>query len=216
MNFKMTKDLPVVQQAHEIQCIAKELELLKCALPDKFVAGCIIAKLPLSWRNFATTLKHKRHEISVENLMTSLDVEEKPRAKDITEKGEGHTTDNFLQKGKPSGKNKGNFKPSFNKPVKTTTFKKKKPNRDKCDLSCFTCRDPGHFSKDCPDRADHRGKKVKTINVMTASNTGMVIYLLFFQYFNLHVCGLIRVLMFMCVLTSLCSLLTRSHKIIPS
>jgi hypothetical protein len=46
-NFKMTKDLPVVQQAHEIQCIAKELELLKCALPDKFVAGCIIAKLPL-------------------------------------------------------------------------------------------------------------------------------------------------------------------------
>jgi hypothetical protein len=46
-DFKMTKDLPVVQQAHEIQCIAKELELLKCALPYKFVAGCIIAKLPL-------------------------------------------------------------------------------------------------------------------------------------------------------------------------
>jgi hypothetical protein len=42
-DFKMTKDLPVVQQAHEIQCIAKELKLLKCALPDKFVAGCIIA-----------------------------------------------------------------------------------------------------------------------------------------------------------------------------
>jgi hypothetical protein len=37
----------VVQQAHEIQCIAKELELLKCALPDMFVVGCIIAKLPL-------------------------------------------------------------------------------------------------------------------------------------------------------------------------
>jgi hypothetical protein len=31
-DFKMTKDLPVVQQAHEIQCIAKELELLKCAI----------------------------------------------------------------------------------------------------------------------------------------------------------------------------------------
>jgi hypothetical protein len=64
-DFKMTKDLPMVQQAHEIQCITKELELLKCALPDKFVAGCIIAKLPPSWRNFATALKHKRHEISV-------------------------------------------------------------------------------------------------------------------------------------------------------
>jgi hypothetical protein len=59
-DFKMTKNLPVAQQAHEIQCLAKELELLKCALPDKFVAGCIIAKLPPSWRNFAIALKPKR------------------------------------------------------------------------------------------------------------------------------------------------------------
>jgi hypothetical protein len=60
-DFKMTKNLPVVQQAHEIyQCITKELELFKCALPDKFVAGCIIAKLPPLWRNFATALKYKR------------------------------------------------------------------------------------------------------------------------------------------------------------
>jgi hypothetical protein len=59
-DFKMTKDLPVVQQAHEIQCITKELKLLKCALPDKFVAGCTIAKLPPIWRNFTTSLKHKR------------------------------------------------------------------------------------------------------------------------------------------------------------
>jgi hypothetical protein len=102
-DFKMTKDLLVVQQAHEIQCIAKELELLKCALPDKFVAGCIISKFPPSWRNFAITLKHKRQEISVKNLIASLDVEEKSRAKDATEKGEGHATANFVQKGNPPG-----------------------------------------------------------------------------------------------------------------
>jgi hypothetical protein len=29
-------------------------------LPDKFVAGGIIAKLPPSWKDFATSLKHKR------------------------------------------------------------------------------------------------------------------------------------------------------------
>jgi hypothetical protein len=138
----------MVQQAHEIQCVAKELEFLKCALPDKFVAGYIIAKFPPSWRNFATALKHKRQEILVENLIASLHVEEKARAKDSTEKGEGHATANFVQKGKPSGKNKGNFKPSFNKPVKTTTFKKKKPNKDRSDLTCFTCGEPDHISKD--------------------------------------------------------------------
>ena len=51
------------------------------------MAGCIIAKLPPSWRGFATNLKHKRQKISVENLIASLDVEEKARAKDNIEKG---------------------------------------------------------------------------------------------------------------------------------
>jgi len=84
----MVNNHSVVEQAHEVQVLVKELELLKCPLPDKFVAGCIIAKLPSSWRNFATTRKHKRQEISVENLEASLDVEEKARAKDASEKGD--------------------------------------------------------------------------------------------------------------------------------
>ncbi|KAK1661021.1 hypothetical protein QYE76_049180 [Lolium multiflorum] len=166
-DIRMVNNRSVVEQAHEIQCIAKELELLKCALPDKFVAGCIIAKLPPSWRNFATTLKHKRQEISVENLIASLDVEEKARAKDTTEKGEGQSSANMVQK-KPYSKNKGNNKPSFNKPMKTTTFKKKKMI-NKADLSCFTCGETGHFSKDCPERAD-RKKKARQVNTVTASN----------------------------------------------
>jgi hypothetical protein len=74
-----------------------------------------------------------------------------------------------VHKGKPSGKNKGNNNPSFNKPLKTITFKKKKLNTS--DLNYFTCGEPGHISKDCPDDADCRGKKTKTINVMTTSNT---------------------------------------------
>src|SRR5881394_2934831 len=98
-DYKMMNNRSVVEQAHEIQCIARELELLKCTLPDKFVAGCIIAKLPPSWRNFATTLKHKRQEISVENLIASLDIEEKAQAKDTSEKGvEGQSSTNMVQK----------------------------------------------------------------------------------------------------------------------
>jgi hypothetical protein len=42
----MVDNRSIVEQAHEIQCIAKELDHLKIVLPDRFVAGCIIAKLP--------------------------------------------------------------------------------------------------------------------------------------------------------------------------
>src|ERR1043165_5220344 len=134
-DYKMVNNRGVVEQAHEIQCIARELELLKCALPDKFVAGCIIAKLPPSWRNFAKTLKHKRMEISVESLIASLDVEEKARAKDTAEKGgEGHSSANMVQRNPHHGKSKAKSKPAFNMPTKTTTFKKKKKMLDKSEL----------------------------------------------------------------------------------
>ena len=46
------------------------------------MASGIIAKLPLSWRDFATSLKHKRQEFSVAELIGSLNIEERARAKD--------------------------------------------------------------------------------------------------------------------------------------
>jgi hypothetical protein len=58
------------------------LGLLKIVIPDEFLAEGIIAKLPPSWRDFATALKHKRVPMSILDLITSLNIEEKARAKD--------------------------------------------------------------------------------------------------------------------------------------
>ncbi|KAK1608235.1 hypothetical protein QYE76_031908 [Lolium multiflorum] len=147
--LRMVENRSVVEQAHEIQIMAKELELLKCVLPDKFVAGCIVAKLPPSWRNFATSLKHQRHEFSVENIMGSLDVEEKARAKDKHTGGtEGRSAANMVQKNahKSKGKNKG---------VSQTTNFKKKGKTEKKD-PCWVCGETGHWANRCPQR---KGKK---------------------------------------------------------
>jgi hypothetical protein len=57
--------------------MSRELELLKYIIHDGFMARCIITKLPPTWRGFSKTLKCKRKTISVENLITSLDIEEK-------------------------------------------------------------------------------------------------------------------------------------------
>ncbi|WVZ55766.1 hypothetical protein U9M48_006388 [Paspalum notatum var. saurae] len=146
----MVNDKSIVQQAYDIQCIVKELEILKCSLPDPFVAGCITAKLLSSWKSFATTLKHKRTKISAESLIASLDVEEKARAKD-TKGGENQSMANMVQNKRNHGKGKGK-----NKVNKTTNFEKK----NKAELHYFTCGEFGHFFKDCPERADRRGKRV--------------------------------------------------------
>jgi hypothetical protein len=86
LDFRMVEDRSVVEQAHEVQAPAKELENnskeAPCVLPNKFVAGAIITKMPHSWRDFATSLKHKRKEFTFDDLIATLDVEEKARAKD--------------------------------------------------------------------------------------------------------------------------------------
>jgi hypothetical protein len=55
-------ELYIMERYHDykIQCMTKELEHLKINLPNKFVAGVIIVKLPSSLRDFAATPKHKR------------------------------------------------------------------------------------------------------------------------------------------------------------
>jgi hypothetical protein len=40
----MTDKCPVVEQNYEIQSLTRKLEWFKCILPNKFVAGDIIAK----------------------------------------------------------------------------------------------------------------------------------------------------------------------------
>jgi hypothetical protein len=53
--------------------MVKELELLiKMIVPNEFMVGGIIVKLRLSWRDFVTTLTHKRPHMSISDLIASL------------------------------------------------------------------------------------------------------------------------------------------------
>jgi hypothetical protein len=128
--------------------MAKELEGFKCELPDKFVAGCIIAKLPPTWMDFATSLKHKRKEFSIANLIGSLDVKEKARANDTHRKGVvGTSSENVVQKNNSNKSHNNNKKKNKQenpaKTKQTTNFKKKNKG------NCFVCGDPGHFVSEC-------------------------------------------------------------------
>jgi len=53
--------------------------------------------LPPSWKDFDTSLKHKRQEFNVEELIGTLDIEERARAKD-NGKGVETSSANVVQK----------------------------------------------------------------------------------------------------------------------
>ena len=108
------------------------------------------------------------------DLIGTLDVEEKARAKDTRARGiEGGSSANVVQKQNfqpHKFKNKGKFdgKAKFdgkNKAVQHTNFKKK---NDKKKGACHVCGDPDHWAPSCPNRYDkrHPGKGGKTANVV--------------------------------------------------
>jgi hypothetical protein len=116
----------VVEQAHEIQCMVKQLQLLKIIVLNEFVARGIIAKLPPSWRDFTATLKHKRKHMSVSDLITPLDVEEKARAKDGRSKGaKVQISSNMVHQSQSHGKAKPKHNKNNSKTKKSTNFNKK-------------------------------------------------------------------------------------------
>jgi hypothetical protein len=85
--------------------MVKELEILKIIVPDEFLVGGIIAKLPPSWRDFTTTLKHKKTHMSISDLIMYLDVEEKTQTKDGRSKEfEGQTSANMVNQLQSHGK----------------------------------------------------------------------------------------------------------------
>jgi hypothetical protein len=141
----------IVEQAHEIQSLAKELEGFKCEFPDKFVTGCIIAKLPPTWTYFATSLKHKRKEFSIVDLIGSLNVEEKARAKNTREKGViGTSSANVVQK---NNSNKShNNKKKKNKQKTPQRLNRQPILKKKNKENCFVCDDSDHFASECENR----------------------------------------------------------------
>jgi hypothetical protein len=72
--YKMVDDRSIMEQAHEIRLLVGELAHFDCVLPDWFVVGGIIAKLPPSWKYFSMSLKHMKETMTVGSLIASLDV----------------------------------------------------------------------------------------------------------------------------------------------
>jgi hypothetical protein len=141
-------------------------------LPDKFVVGAIITKLPHSWRDFATSLKHKRNGFTFDDLIATLDVEEKARAKDTRGKAiAGSSSANFVQRGNPKFQNNQNKrkKPSQNPPKDNEVDGPDKKKR-KSGGACYTCGSLDQFAAKCPDRKDR--KAPKTANMVVSEGGG--------------------------------------------
>ncbi|GJW23180.1 hypothetical protein Tco_0033802 [Tanacetum coccineum] len=76
LNFKMNDAKHVVMQVEELQIIVHEMEVEGMGINSNFLVGSIIEKLPQSWKNFKLYLKHLTNDMSFEQLVFKIRVEE--------------------------------------------------------------------------------------------------------------------------------------------
>ncbi|XP_061353953.1 uncharacterized protein LOC133298638 [Gastrolobium bilobum] len=82
LDFKMQDPKSVVSQVEELQVIVHEIHAEGMSLSESFHIAAFIEKLPNSWRDFKNYLKHKRKELSLEDLVTRLRIEEDNKMSD--------------------------------------------------------------------------------------------------------------------------------------
>ena len=146
LDYKMVDSKTVVSQVQELQIILHEIHAEGMMLSQTFQVVAIIEKLPPAWKDFKNYLKHKRKEMSIEDLVIRLRIEEDNKG---SEKKMAHNPNeakaNFVEHGQGSKFKKGNNKGKGTKlGPKGGVFKKQKFIG-----KCFNCGKQGHKSSDC-------------------------------------------------------------------
>ena len=72
----------VVAQAQDLQILIHEMHAERLGISEPFQVAAMVAKLPPSWSNFQNYLMHKRKEMTVEDLIVRLRIEEDNRGKE--------------------------------------------------------------------------------------------------------------------------------------
>ncbi|KAK9085933.1 hypothetical protein Sjap_026344 [Stephania japonica] len=75
INFKMVDERFVMEQFREIERIRNNFSQHNLVMDETIVVFSIIDKLPPSWKEFKRTLKHKKDDISLDELANHLRVE---------------------------------------------------------------------------------------------------------------------------------------------
>ncbi|KAL8119261.1 hypothetical protein AgCh_016688 [Apium graveolens] len=79
LDYKMADSKTVVSQVQELQVIIHDIHAEGMVISESFQVAAVIEKLPHGWKDFNNYLKHKRKEMSMEDLIVRLHIEEDNR-----------------------------------------------------------------------------------------------------------------------------------------
>src|ERR1044072_4190668 len=145
--WEMTDDKDIREQINEYHKLIEELKSENIILPDEYLAGLLIEKLPQSWNTYKQQLKHKTKQLSLADLITHIIIEDTSRKEIAGARAKALAARANMIQNKSDQKRYANKKHDSNHNIPKSpipTFKKKG--------NCFVCGKMGHHAKQCRHR----------------------------------------------------------------
>ncbi|GJW64350.1 pol polyprotein [Tanacetum coccineum] len=174
LDYKMVDSKSVVSQVQDLQVLLHDIHAEGMTLSETFQVAAIIEKLPPSWVEFKNYLKHKRKEMSVEDLVVRLRIEEDNK---LAQK-DTYTPDSAKANMVEHAGSSSRFNSKGNKKDKKKNDKKGKGKseylapkagivKQKFQGTCYNCDQPGHRAANCkmPKRVNPRQANMVDENV---------------------------------------------------
>lgn len=130
---------------------------------SNFLVGSIIEKLPQSWKNFKLYLKHLIDDMSFEQLVLKIRVEEDNRMQEKADANSIEPNANMVVESSSKSKNyhknnkKGGGSGQNSSKDKKKDYTQQKSNNFKKVYHCWVCGKPGHKAKDCRHKKEQGG-----------------------------------------------------------
>ena len=105
--FQMTEDKDVSSQIHDYHMLINDLVIEDINLLEPFVADYLIKTFPDSWKDYKNSMKHKRKQMSLEDVIIHIRIEEQNKTRDKAERAKELSTKANVVEERPSLNSKG-------------------------------------------------------------------------------------------------------------